>query len=177
MLSEAQQFWDAISGKIKQLIKSETQSTMQCERYEVTTAPDGTKIGVTLPLGSNEIFLPYSAEVADATVGDPVLVVWWRSMSNAKVYYFADGFAGTSSGETAQIQTDTITDTTNAYGNIFTTLDENSIIFSAIRTGNTASVCSPFWNESTGVWGIHVASMRGDAVASTSVTVKIAYIS
>lgn len=69
MLSEAQQFWDAISGKVKQLIRSETQSAMRCERYEVTTAPDGTKVGVTLPMGDNEIFLPYSAEVADADVG------------------------------------------------------------------------------------------------------------
>lgn len=178
MLSEAQQFWDAISGKVKQLIRSETQSAMRCERYEVTTAPDGTKVGVTLPMGDNEIFLPYSAEVADADVGDPVLVVWWHSMSNAKVYYFANGFAGTNNSGTATtaLTTDTITDTTNSYGNIFTTLGESSIIFSAIRTGTTASVCTPFWNESTSVWGIHVASMSGSAVTSTSVTVKIVYI-
>ena len=95
MLSEALAFWDSISGKVKQLIRKETQNTFRVERYEVTTAPDGTKIGVTLPLGNREIFLPYSAEVASATVGDPVLVVWWGSMSNAKVYYFADGFRGT----------------------------------------------------------------------------------
>ena len=73
------------------------------------------------------------------------------------------------------LRTDTLTDTTNAYGNIFTTLDENCTILSAIRTGNTASICTPFWNESTGVWGIHVAGMGGAAVTSTSVTVKIAY--
>ena len=71
--------------------------------------------------------------------------------------------------------TDTITATTNAYGNIFTTLGESYTILSAIRTGNTASICTPFWNESTGVWGIHVAGMGGAAVTSTSVTVKIAY--
>lgn len=98
MLSEAQSFWDAISGKIKQLIRAEIQSTMRCERYEVTTAPDGAKIGVTKPFGTHELMLPYSAEVATASVGDPVLVVWWHSMSNAKVYYYADGFAGSSGG-------------------------------------------------------------------------------
>ena len=94
MLNEAKSFWDAISGKVKQLIRSETQNTYKCERYEVTTAPNGTKIGVTLPMGGSELLLPYSKEVASATVGDPVMVVWWQSMSNAKVCYFADGFRG-----------------------------------------------------------------------------------
>ena len=94
MLSEATKFWDAISGKVKQLIRGETQNTMRCERYEVTTAPNGTVVGVTKPFGSNELLLPYSSEIASASIGDPVLVVWWGSMSNAKVYYFADGYRG-----------------------------------------------------------------------------------
>ena len=94
MLSEALQFWESISGKVKQLVRSETEDVMHCERYEVTTAPNGTVIGVTLPMGNREIFLPYSTEVAGAAVGDQVLVVWWKSMSNAKVYYFADGYKG-----------------------------------------------------------------------------------
>lgn len=96
MLSEAQQFWDAIKGKVRQLIRSETENTYRCERYEVTTAPNGTKVGVTLPAGNNEIFLPYSAEVAGAAVGDPVMAVWWKSMSNAKVCWYADGYRGTN---------------------------------------------------------------------------------
>lgn len=94
MLSEAQRFWDAIKGKVRQLIREESQNVMRCERYEVTTAPNGTKIGVTKPFGQNELMLPYSSEVEDAVVGDPVLVVWWSSMSNAKVYYHADGYRG-----------------------------------------------------------------------------------
>ena len=94
MISEAQRFWDAIAGKVRQLINSETKNCFRCERYEVTTAPNGTKMGVTLPMGSREIMLPYSTEVSGAHVGDSVLVVWWGSMSNAKVYYYADGFRG-----------------------------------------------------------------------------------
>lgn len=94
MLRDAVAFWESISGKVKQLVKGETKNAFRTERYEVTTAPNGTKIGVTLPLGSKEIFLPYSSEVASATVGDPVMVVWWGSMSNAKVYYYADGYRG-----------------------------------------------------------------------------------
>lgn len=98
MLSEAKQFWDAISGKIKSLIKQETANTFRCERYEVTTAPNGTVIGVTKAFGEKEILLPYSKEVASAIVGQPVLVVWWGSMSNAKVYYYANGYMGASGG-------------------------------------------------------------------------------
>ena len=94
MIAEALRFWDAISGKVKALVKSETQNVFRCERYEVTTAPDGSKIGVTLPLGTKEIFVPYSREVADAVVGNTVLVVWWGSMSNAKAYYYANGYSG-----------------------------------------------------------------------------------
>ena len=71
-----------------------TKNTFRCERYTVTTAPNGTKIGVTLPMGTKEIFLPYSQEVSNATAGTQVLVVWWGSMSNAKVYYYANGYDG-----------------------------------------------------------------------------------
>ena len=94
MLSEAQRFWEAIVGKVRQTAQEISKNAFRCERYEVTTAPDGSKIGVTLPMGSKEIFLPYSTEVSGATVGTPVLVVWWGSMSNAKVYYYADGYRG-----------------------------------------------------------------------------------
>jgi hypothetical protein len=94
MLSDALKFWDAISGKVKEMIRSETNNAMRVERYDVTTAPNGTVMGVTKPLGTHEIFLPYSSEVRNAKVNDPVLVAWWGSMSNAKVYYFANGYNG-----------------------------------------------------------------------------------
>jgi len=94
MLKEAENFWASIAGKVKSLIKSETQNTFRCERYDVTTAPANGKIGVTLPMGDNEIFIPHSAEVAGASVGDTVLVIWWGSMSNAKAYYFGNGYEG-----------------------------------------------------------------------------------
>lgn len=94
MISEAKAFWDSISGKVKELIHAETNNSMRVQRYDVTTAPNGTVMGVTQPFGANEVFLPYSREVAGATVGDTVLVAWWGSMSNARVYYFAKGYDG-----------------------------------------------------------------------------------
>ena len=98
MISEAKAFWDSISGKVKSLIRKETENAMRLQRYDVTTAPNGTVMGVRQPFGNNEIFLPYSQEVASATVGDTVLVAWWGSMSNAKVYYFAKGYEGVGAG-------------------------------------------------------------------------------
>ena len=98
MIQEAQRFWDAIKGKVRQLCLQETENALRVQRYTVTTAPDGTVMGVTLPYGTTELFLPYSNEVSTASVGDVVLVVWWRSMSNAKVYFFANGYVGSSGG-------------------------------------------------------------------------------
>lgn len=96
MLNDAQRFWNAIVGKVRRTAQDEAKNALRLERYEVTTAANGTTMGVTLPMGTKEIFLPYSNEVSTASVGTPVLVGWWGSMSNAKVYYFADGYQGVS---------------------------------------------------------------------------------
>ena len=87
-------FWNALAEKVKALIKQETSNCLKCARYDVTTAPDGTKIGVTLPFGTTEIQIPYSQEVSSAQVGDTVMVVWYGSLSTAKAYYFGNGFVG-----------------------------------------------------------------------------------
>lgn len=94
MLGDALEFWEAIAGKVKQTARNMMEKSLQCERYDVTTAPDGSKIGVKQPFGNREIFIPYSAEVADAKVGDTVLVMWWNSLSTAKAWYFGSGPAG-----------------------------------------------------------------------------------
>ena len=96
MLTPAEEFWKSIESKTRSLVEEEMQNSFQCERYDVTTAPNGAVIGVTQPFGETELFIPYSQEVSTATVGDTVLVVWWGGMSNAKAYYFADGFRGNS---------------------------------------------------------------------------------
>ena len=98
MIEQAKAFWDSISGKVKSLVQTETENALRVQRYDVTTAPDGDVMGVTQPFGNNEIFLPYSKEVENATVGDTVLVAWWGSMSNARVYYFSKGYDGGAGG-------------------------------------------------------------------------------
>ena len=98
MQRDALEFWEAIAGKVKQTVRGMMEKSLQCERYDVTTAPDGSKIGVKQPFGSREIFIPYSAEVADAKVGDTVLVMWWNSLSTAKAWYFGSGPAASYDG-------------------------------------------------------------------------------
>lgn len=127
MISEAKAFWDPISGKVKDQIAKEMGNALQVQRYDVTTDPDGSVMGVTQPFGSNEIFLPYSKEVAGATVGDTVLVAWWGSMSNARVYYFAKGYDGGAGGGDAVIASITFpaawTDSGNGYYTAAPTID------------------------------------------------------
>ena len=111
MLDQAKAFWDSLAGKVRQTVREETENALRMQRYTVSTAPNGSVIGVTLPYGTNELLIPYSQEVDSATAGDVVLVAWWGNMSNAKVYYFADGYRGGSSGGGAQIGTITTTTT------------------------------------------------------------------
>ena len=94
-VNEGIAFWNALKAKIKPLIRQETSNCLRVQRYDVTTAPNGTTIGVTLPEGNKEIHIPYSQEVSTASVGDTVLVLWYGSMSTAKAYYFGNGFTGT----------------------------------------------------------------------------------
>lgn len=92
MIQGAEALWKALQAKIKALIRNETSNCMRVARYEVTSTASGGRIGVQLPYGDKEIFLPYSEQVADAAVGDTVLVMWYESMSNAKIVAFGNGF-------------------------------------------------------------------------------------
>lgn len=93
-VNEGLAFWNAIKQKAKQLIKQETTNCFRLERYDVTSAPNGTTIGVTLPEGNTEINIPYSHEVSEAVVGDTVLVGWYGSLSTAKAVWYGKGFSG-----------------------------------------------------------------------------------
>lgn len=93
-VNEGVAFWNALKVKIKSLVKQETSNCFKVARYDVTSAPDGTTIGVTLPEGSKEIQIPYSQEVSTAVIGDTVLVGWYGSLSTARAIWFGKGFEG-----------------------------------------------------------------------------------
>lgn len=90
-------FWNALKVKVKSLIQQDTFNCLRMERYDVTTAPNGTTIGVTMPEGGKEIKIPYSKDVANASIGDTVMVGWRGSMSTARAMWFGKGYSGGAS--------------------------------------------------------------------------------
>lgn len=102
MLKDALAVWKALEGQVRKTVKDMSGKSLQCERYDVTTAPNPStgKIGVSQPFG-NEIFVPYSRAVAGASVGDSVIVFWWKSLSNAKAWYMGDAIGEGGGGVTS----------------------------------------------------------------------------
>lgn len=90
MLSEVNAFAKALEPLIRKIVDERMKNALRVERFQVTTAADGSVMGVRQPYG-NEIFLPYSQEVASASEGDSVLVLWRGSLSTAKVWCFGNG--------------------------------------------------------------------------------------
>lgn len=90
MLGELNDFAKALEPLIRKVIAEQTRNALRVERYEVSTVADGTVMGVRQPYG-NEIFLPYTQEVANAAEGDSVLVLWHGKLSTAKVWCFGNG--------------------------------------------------------------------------------------
>jgi len=92
MLKELREFLDGIRTDTRKLVEELTRRHLNIERYDVTTAPNGTTIGVTQPFGSTELQIPYSFLCANAGVGDTVLVVWWNSLSTAQAWFMGNGW-------------------------------------------------------------------------------------
>lgn len=90
MLAEVQEFWNSLMPKISKAIAEKTGNCVRRDRFDVSTAPNGEKIGVRQPYGS-EIFLPYGPTVAGAAVGQSVIVEWRGSLSTGIVTSYGDG--------------------------------------------------------------------------------------
>ncbi len=90
MLELTSELAKALEPLIRRIVDERTRNALRVERYEVSTAANGTVMGVRQPFGT-EIFLPYSQQVQNATVGDSVLVLWRDSLSTAKVWCFGNG--------------------------------------------------------------------------------------
>ena len=90
MNDQIKELWKVLERKVSQAVKERTQNCLRVERFDVTTAPNGSRIGVKQPFGK-AILIPYSEEVSSAKVGDTVLVLWWGSLSTAKAWCFGNG--------------------------------------------------------------------------------------
>lgn len=93
MLEAIKDFWKSLEPKVNRTIAERTRNCVRRERYDVTTPPNGQKIGVTPPYGT-EIFLPYAPTVAQAQIGQAVVVEWRGSLSTGVAVSFGDGIVG-----------------------------------------------------------------------------------
>lgn len=87
MLEELKKVLAGIRRDTQRLLDNTLKSYLQIARYDVTTAPNGTVIGVTRPFSDTEIQIPYLPYCASAKVGNTVLVVWWGSLTNAQAWF------------------------------------------------------------------------------------------
>lgn len=77
---EALKIWNALKPMIYREIEAKTRSCVRAKKMTVTTAPDGSVIGVTESYGA-ELFVPYLSALSGASAGDSVWV--WYFYNNA----------------------------------------------------------------------------------------------
>lgn len=164
---EAMAFWNAIKPAIDEEIKKQTKGMVQRRRMKVTTAPSlsTNAIGVTEPFGT-EIFLPFTTNVINATVGDGVWVEYVYGATNSIVISMASGdekdwyvsgdlhVVGNSSfgGSVSGISASDVGAVPQA--------GSNGFLFR--RTGNVSEkeLCKTLWSDSTG-WSTGSITVSG----------------
>lgn len=75
--NEALKIWDALKPMVDREIKERTASCVRSKKMTVTSAPNGTTIGVCEPFDTVTYNIPYSSAVKGAQVGDAVWVQWY----------------------------------------------------------------------------------------------------
>ncbi len=89
--SELLKIKQSLTKIIKEVIEEETKPCFRIYKAKVTSAPNGSKIGVKLIGQETTMNLPYSTNVRNATVGNIVWVATiYNSFSNALVWETVD---------------------------------------------------------------------------------------
>ena len=86
---QALDIWNAIKPMIDKEIENKTRSMVQRRKAKVTTAPNGSVIGVTEAFGP-EISIPYISSMSSAQVGDVVWVEFMYGATNSFVSMYAN---------------------------------------------------------------------------------------
>lgn len=85
---QALEMWNAIKPMIDKEIENKTRGMVQRRKAKVTTAPNGSVIGVTEAFGP-EISIPYVSSMSSAQVGDVVWIEFMYGATNAFVSMYA----------------------------------------------------------------------------------------
>lgn len=75
--NEALKIWEALKPMVDREIKEKTASCIRSKKMTVTSAPNGSTIGVCEPFDTVSYNIPYSSAVKGASVGDAVWVQWY----------------------------------------------------------------------------------------------------
>ena len=75
LTAEALKIWDALRPMIDKEINDKTASCPRAKKMKVTSAPDGSVLGVAEPYGDTH-YIPYSSSLSNVSVGESVWV-WW----------------------------------------------------------------------------------------------------
>lgn len=75
--NEALKIWEALRPMVDREIKERTASCIRSKKMTVTSAPNGSTIGVCEPFDTVSYNIPYSSAVKGASVGDAVWVQWY----------------------------------------------------------------------------------------------------
>lgn len=88
---EALKIWKALEPMVNRLIEEKTRSCIRAKKMVVTTAPNGSVIGVSDPW-AQEILIPYSTALSAVSVGDTVWIwMYYSSATNAIAMAKGDG--------------------------------------------------------------------------------------
>lgn len=75
-VNEALKNWKSLLPMLKPFVRSETKTAVRRKKMNVTTAPNGTVIGVTDPADNTEIKIPYLPPCGEMVTGKSVWVEW-----------------------------------------------------------------------------------------------------
>ena len=86
---DALEIWNSLRPMIDKEIERRTRGMVQRRKAKVTTAPNGSVIGVTEAFGP-EISIPYISSMSSAQVGDVVWVEFMYGATNSFVSMYAN---------------------------------------------------------------------------------------
>ena len=158
-VDEALKIWDALKPMVDRQIESQTRTCVRARKMSITTAPNGTTVGVTRPYDS-EIFVPYSSSLDTAQVGDTAWV--WYYMNNASTMIACATGAG-------QVESPFITTNKIADGAITTVKVANDAITSVKIADNSISTPKLVAGSVT-TDILNAGSVTTDKLAAASIT-------
>ena len=188
---EALKIWNAIRPMIDREIDAKTRSCVRAKKMTVTTAPNGTSIGVAEPYGE-EITIPYLSTLSGAVVGDAVWVWYYfnnastmiaMSMGNGQMYNTApdtpDGPDTPTPGTVVvTLSDDSVTSSWTNTGGVITsgpTTTQKTISFTVSGVPAGAAVSSVVFSATFGspYTGIETLTVNGTSATYGSQSVSL----